>query len=136
MCIDIDGVIVDSGNCTEMCDYEGYPDEYLNLKRNKCPLKEGAVESIRSMKDKGYKIILFTSRISAERKVTEKWLKDHNIYYDELVMDKPIGFIYIDDNGYRFKDWTTTINDLKTNPDLRREDEAIELNERKRAADR
>jgi len=93
------------------------------LKRDCCPVNRDASSSLKKLKEKGYHIILFTSRISAEREVTVKWLKKHDIPYDELVMDKPIAFIYIDDNAYRFRDWNTTLDDFLSRPELRREEE-------------
>ena len=119
ICVDIDGVLVDTRNCTQGCDYEGYPERFEQLRREKCPLKEGAPEAMKELRGRGYRVFLFTSRTSKEREVTEKWLREHDILYDELCMDKPIGFIYIDDLGYRFNDWDTTLKELFSDPGLR-----------------
>ena len=119
VCVDIDGVLVDTRKCTEKCDYNGYPREFEQLKRKKCPMKPGSVEAMKELKSRGYRIILHTARTSNERSVTEKWLQDHGIIYDFLVMDKPIGFIYIDDLGYRFKEWDATLKDIFSDPELR-----------------
>jgi len=121
--VDIDGVLVDTRGCREGCDYSGYPERFSQLRREKCPLMKGAPEAIRSLRERGYRVFLHTSRTSRERKVTEKWLAEHDIVYDELHMDKPIGFIYIDDLGYRFGDWDTTLREIFSNPELRCERE-------------
>lgn len=123
ICVDIDGVLVDTRKCTEGCDYSGYPEKYKQLKRSMCPLKEGAPAALRQLRKRGYRIFLFTSRTSAERDVTERWLARNGIEYDELHMDKPIGFIYIDDLGYRFREWDTTLRELFSDPELRCERE-------------
>ena len=119
ICVDIDGVLVDTRNCTVGCDYSGYPDSFEQLDRENCPLKEGAVEALKELQERGYKVVLHTARTSRERAATEKWLSSHKLVYDELEMDKPIGFIYIDDLGYRFSDWNTTLKDLFSDPRLR-----------------
>jgi len=119
ICVDIDGVLVDTRKCTVGCDYSGYPETFEQLDRESCPLKEGAVEALKELRDKGYKVVLYTARTSRERAATEKWLSSHGLVYDELEMEKPIGFIYIDDLGYRFNDWNTTLKDLFSDPRLR-----------------
>ena len=108
VCIDMDGVLVDFYNCPEKCDYSKYPNTALH--REKCPVMHDAAESVSSIKTMGYKIIIQTGRVEAEREVTEKWLHDHNIIYDELIMGKPHACIYIDDFGYRFDNWSNTKN--------------------------
>lgn len=51
-------------------------------------------------------IILFTSRCRRHQKEeTEKLLKRWGIPYDELVLNKPEGDVYIDDNALEFKSW-------------------------------
>jgi histidinol phosphatase-like enzyme len=40
----------------------------------------------------------------------KKWLKKHNIYFDEIVQHKPKAMCYVDDKGYRF---TNMMNLLK-----------------------
>jgi len=101
LCLDLDGTIIDFYKCQEHCDYSKYPN--TELKRDKCPVMDGAAKEIRSMKNLGLKIIIQTGRVSAEREVTEKWLKDHDI-------------VYVDDFGYRFDTWPnvrTFVEDLR-----------------------
>jgi hypothetical protein len=103
--VDMDGVITDFYHCKEKCQYKGYPHGRENLKRNCCPVMPGAVEKLTKYKSLGFWILIFTGRVEEERDVTEKWLKDNKIPYDILAMNKPRGFIYIDDFGFRFTSW-------------------------------
>lgn len=103
--IDLDGVISDYKTCEVGCDYFKYPKYLEKLKRHLCPVKEGAKESLEQLKSMGIKIVIQTSRVEEEREVTEKWLKENKIPYDELKTDKPRGFVYIDDHGWLFGDW-------------------------------
>lgn len=107
VCIDIDGVVVDWKKCKDEwgCDYSNYPENLETLKRDKCPIMEKAKETIQWMKSIGLRVILHTSRVEEEREKTEKRLKDAGIPYDELAMNKPRAFLYVDDFGYRFDNW-------------------------------
>ena len=78
---------------------------------------DGAPEKIRELKSSGHYIILHTARrmkthngnlgrvISEIGKVTIDWLKKYDIPYDEIYFGKPWANLYIDDNGFRFKNW-------------------------------
>jgi len=102
--IDLDGVIVDFKNCKEKCDYSGYP-QNITLKRDKCPLDPEAKSVLFEIAKKGYKIVIYTSRVREEREVTEQWLEKHGITYHRLEMEKPRARIYIDDLAHKFTDW-------------------------------
>ena len=96
--IDIDGVLAVERKFTS----------YENL----VPIDE-AKESIAILKKQGFKIILHTSRYSAEKKETTSWLEANGIEYDEIRFDKPRGIIYVDDRGYRFKGWKSFFEDVE-----------------------
>lgn len=72
-----------------------------------------AVEAIRMLKQKGFKIILYTSRFNFQKDETIEWLNKNNIEYDRIVFGKPRGFLYIDDRGYRFKGWKKFFEDVE-----------------------
>lgn len=89
--VDFDGVIHD------MC--EGYKDGeiYGNV-------IEGAYEHLKILKEKGYKIVVFTTRTNFDD--VSIWLDRNGICFDEVTNIKPKeAFIFIDDRGYRFTNW-------------------------------
>jgi uncharacterized HAD superfamily protein len=108
--IDLDGVITDFESCKVGCDYSGYPKTHTQLQRSKCPLRKGMKEFLDHLKNQGYSITIFTSRVSSESHVTRQWLEENKIHYDNISFDKPRGFIYIDDLAHEF---TTTYEAFK-----------------------
>jgi len=94
-------------------------------------INEGAAEKIRALKEDGHYIILYSARHMKTcngdvelvkkkvGKITEDWLKRHNVPYDELHFGKPFADIYIDDLGYTFKGWDkldhTSLREKKLN---------------------
>ena len=109
ICVDLDGVISNlrKGN-------EGYED---------LEPKVDAVEKLRTLKNNGHYIIIYTARnmktcngnigqvISNIGSITLDWLKKHKVPYDEVIFGKPWADIYIDDNGFRFSDWNSINGD-------------------------
>ena len=117
--IDLDGVITDFEHCSIGCDYTGYPEKYLQLQRDKCPINPDAISTLKKIKSKGMRIIIYTSRILAEKKVTENWLKKNGVIYDELVFGKPRALLYCDDLAHEFKSWDNLLKEIDkrcTNP--------------------
>ena len=76
ICVDIDGVLVDTRNCTVGCDYSGYPDSFEQLDRENCPLKEGAVEALKELQERGSKPV---------KVVDQNLLRGGNTLMDEFV---------------------------------------------------
>jgi len=101
--IDLDNTITDFENCPhkDKCNYSLYPDE-IHLHRDLCPVNRDAKYYMESIKDLGLEIVIFTSRVTRERPATIRWLRKHRIPFDEIVFNKPRGFMYIDDLGERF----------------------------------
>jgi group I intron endonuclease len=60
---------------------------------------EGTKEAIDILKSLGHRIILYTSRFEADRKVTEEWLHKHNFSFDEIIFGKVRADMYIDSNA-------------------------------------
>lgn len=103
---DIDGVLADFeysfcekfGN--EHRDYtnlsERYPeqselvDEFISSPYTYSDLEPifGGWVLLNQARDRGYKIILMTSRPLGTRAITEQWLKQYNTYYDDLFFTK------------------------------------------------
>lgn len=84
--IDIDGVI-----CEERPTFE----------RSLAEPIAGARYDIGRLADSGYRIILHTARSWSEYEMTEQWLADNGIYYDALVMGKPVADIVVDDRSVK-----------------------------------
>lgn len=98
---DLDGVIA-YGTVEDV-----YSDE-AGWAYEKC---DPAIETIRAMrliKDQ-VKIVIHTARPIVELEKTKEWLARFNVPYDELIMGKPFGQLYIDDRSFivpfRFEDW-------------------------------
>lgn len=83
----------------------------------------GSLESIKEL-SKEYKIIIFTAKAKPCRPLINgktgkelviEWLTKNNFmeYINEVTAEKPRAFLYIDDNGYRFKNWKNAINFVK-----------------------
>jgi len=86
---------------------------------------EGSLEAVREL-SKHYRIVIFTAKAKPDRPLVNgktgtelvwEWLAKHGISdcVAEVTAEKPRSFLYIDDNGYRFKNWETTLNYVKNN---------------------
>jgi len=97
--IDMDGTI-----CTEEKTYS----------RSLAKPKELAVESVNKLYDQGNIIVIYTARTWMEFEMTTDWLKTHKIKYHQLVMGKPIGYVWIDDRALKFENnWNEIMDHLK-----------------------
>jgi len=105
--IDFDGVIhnFDKGYYDGTCYGEPIP---------------GSLEALKDLSTK-YKIIIFTAKAKPSRplvngktgtELVKEWLDKHGVleYISEINSEKPRDILYIDDNGYRFNNWDTTIS--------------------------
>lgn len=86
---------------------------------------EGALDAIKDIHDKGYTIVIFTGKVKPDRpspnsktmiQLVEEWLEKHNVrqYIKEVTSEKPRALVYIDDKGYRFTNWGSTLDFLTT----------------------
>jgi adenylyl-sulfate kinase len=75
------------------------------------PPMEGAIEALKVLKQDGYLLKIMSSR---PKEVIYEWLEDYGIsdLIEEVSNDKFAAAIYIDDRGYYFRDWETTINEI------------------------
>ena len=80
---------------------------------------EGVKEALEQLSKK-YKIIIFTCKVKPDRplingksgkQLIEEWLSQYNLlqYIHEITCEKPRASLYIDDKGYRFSNWATTL---------------------------
>jgi capsule biosynthesis phosphatase len=104
ICCDLDGVI---------CEIRAPDQSYADVR----PLP-GAVEKLKALRAAGHTIIIATARhmktcdgneglvLARQGKVTLDWLARHGVPFDEIYFGKPWADIYVDDNAFRFTDWT------------------------------
>lgn len=80
----------------------------------------GALEAIKLLSNR-FQIIIFTAKAKPDRplvngktgtELVREWLEKHGISecVYEITSEKPRALLYIDDNGYRFEDWQSTLN--------------------------
>lgn len=76
------------------------------------PPMEGVEEALKSLKEKGWRLVILSTR---KVPYIKDWLVKYNLdqYIDDITNQKIPAKIYIDDRGYRFKDWDSTIEFLK-----------------------
>ena len=83
---------------------------------------EGVKEALEQLSEK-YKIIIFTCKVKPDRplingktgkELIETWLSKHGLlhYISEITCEKPRALLYIDDKGYRFNNWESTLSFL------------------------
>ena len=113
-----------------MIDLDGtinkYSDGYRNGELYDDPF-EYAKESIDWLKNQGYEIVIFTSRLSIgnakefgddlekQKKNITAWLKKYDIYFDRLTGDKLAADFYIDDKAIHIKDgnWDDVLHTIQ-----------------------
>ena len=96
---------------TIMIDFDGvihkYSKSWLNGKIYDEPVK-GAKKSLDKLSNK-FNLIIFTCR--DDEKQIKKWLKKYNFTKNiKIITDKPNAILYIDDNGFRFRNWKDVLD--------------------------
>tara|TARA_B100001093_G_scaffold429545_1_gene424844 strand:- start:935 stop:1237 length:303 start_codon:yes stop_codon:yes gene_type:complete len=86
--------------------------EEKQFSRALAKIKDGAKESLEILRDKGYKIIIYSARTWAEYEMTENWLKANEVPYDQIILGKPQGDYWIDDRAIRFRSWDKVMNQI------------------------
>jgi hypothetical protein len=72
----------------------------------------GAREALKALIEAGHTVIIYSSRSWSELRMTEAWLKSHDIPYSGLHLGKPVADLFIDDRAVTFTDWKATLHDL------------------------
>jgi hypothetical protein len=99
---DIDGVIATGTKEQVYSDHAGWAFE-------RCTLVPGILTTLLYFRNKGYKIVLNTARWAQDLEKTDKWLRENEVPFDELRMEKPAAMLYVDDKAYRHTGkWTIT----------------------------
>ena len=62
--------------------------EEKQFSRSLAKIKDGAKESLEKLRDKGYKIIIYSARTWAEYEMTENWLKEKGFTEEKLPYKK------------------------------------------------
>jgi hypothetical protein len=96
VCFDIDGVIANGTTEDVYSDKAGWAYE-------KCTPERKVISILWELHNQGVYIILHTARLSCDKEKTVKWLFDHGVVYDELVMNKPFAHVYVDDKNFPLK---------------------------------
>lgn len=107
ICVDLDNTI-----CHTKKDNENYQDVL--------PI-DGAIESLKQLKEQGCYIIIFTARNMRtfdgnigkinkhQMPIILEWLKQHDVPHDEIILGKPHVNFFIDDKGIEFRgNWKET----------------------------
>ena len=96
--VDLDGTI-----CTEEKQFS----------RSLAKVNTGAREALNLLKEKGFILIIYSARTWAEYEMTENWLKENKVPYDQIILGKPQGDYWIDDRAIRFRSWEKVINEIR-----------------------
>lgn len=81
---------------------------------------EGAIQAIKKLSKK-YDIVIFSCKALPDRPLIDgktgkqlirEWLDNHEIgdLVKEITHEKPRALLYIDDKGFRFTDWKSTVD--------------------------
>ena len=88
--IDLDGTICEEKNF---------------FQRPLAQIKKGARKFINNLKKNKHTVIIYSARSWNEYEITKRWLSNNKIKYDQLVLGKPVGDLWIDDRSITFRNW-------------------------------
>lgn len=75
---------------------------------------EGAKEAMLKLHEDGWKIKIYTARAWSEHRNIERYLKKHDIYFDDVICGKALFDWIIDDRNIPFDgDWKKTLKNKK-----------------------
>ena len=93
--VDLDGTV-----CTIEEDY------------SRCQPMPGSIDALRTIRQKGYKVYIYTGRHINHFELTTRWLERNGVEYDHIVFGKPPAKYYVDDKGIQFTTWSKTLEKL------------------------
>ena len=96
--VDIDGVLCENGT----------PENYVHA----IPKKIN-IDRINNLFDSKNEIVIYTSRLHEDRKITIEWLDRNAIQYHSIIFDKPSGDYYIDDKAIDVVPGVDNVNEDK-----------------------
>ena len=105
--IDFDGVI------------HKYSKGFQGLDNAYDPPMDGAIEGIKELYNKGYKLKILSSR---PKEIIYPWLEKYGLseYITEVSNHKFPATVYIDDRGFLFKNWDQCLTELQLHPKLKK----------------
>jgi len=68
-------------------------------------LRDGCKDELLLLKRKGYRLVLYTSRVGSDFKEAVEFCKQHELPFDDYVSNKPLAKYYIDDKAIKFNEW-------------------------------
>ena len=86
--------------------------EHRQFSRSLAKPLDAAVESLRQLRELGHTIIVYSARTWEEYEMTVDWLDRHKIPFDQLILGKPQGDIWIDDRALRFTSWKEVMGEI------------------------
>lgn len=95
--IDLDGVV-----CSEEQTFE----------RSLAKPIPGAREALLALREHGHTLVIYSARSWSEFRMTKKWLEDHGIPFDSLLLGKPVADLFIDDRAVHFTEWSEVLQGL------------------------
>ncbi|MDX5321409.1 MAG: hypothetical protein LPK45_09800 [Bacteroidota bacterium] len=90
------------------------------------PPVPGAAEAMKSLKEAGHTLYIFSTRTNPifkkkeqavdQKAAMEAWLNEHDIPFDKVwTFGKPMADLFIDDRAIGFRgDWNTTLQEVST----------------------
>lgn len=88
--VDIDGTLCDEGRDLDDRNWLRYANAAPHLEE---------IEALRRLSKKEWFIVLWTARFEGDRGITQKWLADHGVSYDRLIMGKMVYSAFVDANA-------------------------------------
>ena len=80
---------------------------------------DGCFEALENLKRDGYTLKILSSR---PKEIIKKWLVENKMdhFFDDVSNHKFPATIYIDDRGYHFKSWETTLKEIYSHPKIKK----------------
>jgi uncharacterized HAD superfamily protein len=96
--VDVDGTLCESYDFSKWIDYS--PRHWMSIMEKLKPIQK-TIDYVNRQHDAGHEVFIFTARDDVYTQVTKKWLKEHGVHFDYLIMKKPYYTEFIDDRTIR-----------------------------------
>lgn len=98
-----------------LVDFDGTIAEYHGFRgpgRYGSPLP-GARAGLEALVAAGYDVVVHTSRAALEREAIAAYMLEHGLPCGEVICDKPMAHLYIDDRALQGGDWAAVIAEVE-----------------------